>query len=321
MLYLNTGHIENIGIDWHKLVDVIRNAACVLAENDFAQPIKPYLRYGDPKNRIIAMPAYIGGQNALAGIKWIASFPDNINKGKLRANSVTILNEADSGVPLCTLNTTIVSAIRTAAVSGLVMKEFTKTRSQKYVVGIIGFGPIGKMHLKMTEALLGDSIDKILLYDIRPINKETVESSMKEKITVCNSWQECYENADIFITCTVSDRPYVDQQPKAGSLQLNVSLRDYTAPMRQHMHIIAVDDWEEVCRQNTDIENMYKTQGLQKEDTVSIVDIACRNALDKRLPGDVVMFNPMGMAVFDIAIGGYYYREAGKKEIGMMMPD
>jgi N-[(2S)-2-amino-2-carboxyethyl]-L-glutamate dehydrogenase len=321
MLYLNTGHIHDIGINWHKLVNVIKNAAGVLAERDFAQPIKPYLRYGDVKNRIIAMPAYIGGENALAGIKWIASFPDNINKGKLRANSVTILNEADSGVPLCTLNTTIVSAIRTAAVSGLVTSEFIKTRSQQYIVGIIGFGPIGKMHMKMIEALLGDSIDKILLYDIRNIDAATIESSMKEKIVICNSWQECYESADIFITCTVSEKPYVDQQPKKGSLQLNVSLRDYMAHTRQYMDIIAVDDWDEVCRQNTDIENMHKTQGLQKEDTISIVDIACSDALDIRSPNEVVMFNPMGMAVFDIAIGGYYYREAGKKEIGMLMPD
>lgn len=321
MLYLNTGHIENIGINWQDLVQVIKNAACVLAERDFAQPIKPYLRYGDQKNRIIAMPAYIGGNHALAGIKWIASFPDNINKGKLRANSVTILNEADSGVPLCTLNTTIVSAIRTAAVSGLVLKEFMKKGPQEYVVGIIGFGPIGKMHLKMVEAILGDQIKQILLYDLRPINKDSIESTIKEKITLCSSWQECYENADVFITCTVSDRPYVDLPPKKGSLQLNVSLRDYQSAMRQHMDIIAVDDWEEVCRQNTDIENMHKTQGLQKEETVSIVDVACNHVLDERLPGQVVMFNPMGMAVFDIAIGGYYYRQAKERQIGMLMPD
>lgn len=322
MLYLNTSHIENIGIDWHRLVNVIKNAARILSEHDFAQPIKPYLRYGDLKNRIIAMPAYIGGENALAGIKWIASFPDNIKKGKLRAHSVTILNQADSGIPLCTLNTTIVSAIRTAAVSGMVVKEFLKIKTpQQYVVGIIGFGPIGKMHLKMIESILGDSIDKILLYDIRTIDADTVESTMKDKIVICNSWQECYDNANVFITCTVSDKPYVDRQPLKGSLQLNVSLRDFAAATRPYMDIIAVDDWEEVCRQNTDIENMHKTLGLQKEDTISIIDIACNNALDDREQDAVVMFNPMGMAVFDIAIGGYYYREAEKKEIGMLMPD
>lgn len=51
-----------------------------LANNEFAQPIKPYLRYNNLKNRIIAMPAYAGGECDMAGIKWIASYPDNINQ-------------------------------------------------------------------------------------------------------------------------------------------------------------------------------------------------------------------------------------------------
>ncbi|MGB8193695.1 MAG: 2,3-diaminopropionate biosynthesis protein SbnB [Chitinophagaceae bacterium] len=322
MLYLNTAHIEDIGIDWHQLINVIKETSCLLAERDYAQPIKPYLRYGDTKNRIIAMPAYVGGEHALAGIKWIASFPDNINKGKLRAHSVTILNEAGSGVPLCTLNTTMISAIRTAAVSGLVIKEFVKNKQpQKYTVGITGFGPIGRTHLKMVESILGNSIEKILLYDLRPIDRSTIESRFTDRIVIAGTWQECYDAANIFITCTVSDKPYVDRAPQKGSLQLNVSLRDFSVATRKYMDVIIVDDWDEVCRQNTDIENMHKELGLQKEDTLSIADIACGNALENLGPDDVVMFNPMGMAVFDIAVGGYYYREAAGKKVGMLMPD
>jgi N-[(2S)-2-amino-2-carboxyethyl]-L-glutamate dehydrogenase len=33
------------------------------------------------------------------------------------------------------------------------------------------------------------------------------------------------------------------------------------------------------------------------------------------------MFNPMGMAVFDIAIGAYYYKQALERNIGIGMPD
>lgn len=124
MLYLNTENIQDIGIEWKELTGVIRTATGALHENDYSQPIKPYLRYGDPKNRIIAMPAYVGGGAPLAGIKWIASFPDNIYKNKLRANSVTILNEHDSGVPICVINTSMISAVRTAAVSGVLVEEY-----------------------------------------------------------------------------------------------------------------------------------------------------------------------------------------------------
>jgi N-[(2S)-2-amino-2-carboxyethyl]-L-glutamate dehydrogenase len=322
MLYLNTGHLEDIGTDWDQLIEVIRDAVKIMAHGDFSQPIKPYLRYGDQKNRIIAMPAYIGGGTSLAGIKWIASFPDNIHKNRPRAHSVTILNQHDSGMPVCAINATMVSAVRTAAVSGLLVKEFVSAEreSRKFTVSIIGFGPIGRMHLSMVESVLGNRIKEIRLFDIRGIDASAVESSMPEKIVVCNSWSECYDNSDIFITCTVSDKPYVDKAPRKASLQLNVSLRDYKVETRQYMDMVIVDDWEEVCRQNTDIENMHKQLGLKKEDTYSIVDVACGEVVRKKNPEDVVMFNPMGMAVFDIAIGGHYYREALNRNVGMMMP-
>ncbi|SFE91388.1 ornithine cyclodeaminase [Chitinophaga sp. CF118] len=323
MLYLNADSINTAGLNWEQLTTVIRQAVTVLHDGNYSQPIKPYLRYGNAKNRIIAMPAYIGGEYPWAGIKWIASFPDNIHQHKLRANSVTILNEHDSGIPLCVINTSAISAIRTAAVSGLLVEEYlqTKTGNEKLNVGINGFGPIGIMHLKMITAILGERIGKIYLYDIKSLQIDAVPEEIRDKVVIGNTWEEGYEKADIFITCTVSAAPYIDKVPVKGSLQLNVSLRDYKAEMKDHMDVVIVDDWDEVCRENTDIENMHKVKGLRKSDTLSIADIVCKQALKDTKESDTIMFNPMGMAIFDIAVGGYYYREALNKQIGFNMPD
>ena len=116
MYYLNSQHLDTIGRNWKDLAKVIEKAIICLGNQEFAQPVKPYLRYKDKVNRIIAMPAFIGGDINFSGIKWIASFPKNFQKGLKRAHSVSILNEADSGVPVCTINTTLISGIRTAAV-------------------------------------------------------------------------------------------------------------------------------------------------------------------------------------------------------------
>jgi ornithine cyclodeaminase len=305
---LNESDIQRIGIDWNQTIDVIRNAVQCLSEGDYAQPLKPYLRYRNPKNRIIAMPAFVGGSINTAGIKWIASFPGNIHKGLARASSVVILNNADTGEPLAVICTALLSTIRTASVSGLLIRHFDGIRRLKGIkIGIIGFGPIGQYHLKMCLSLLAGRIEHVCLYDVRPIDPALLPDH--EPVTVVSRWEDAFLDADIMITCTVADAPYIDQKPKPGSLHLNVSLRDYkTTTYEWFKDAIIVDDWEEVCREQTDVERMHLEKGLRAEDTRSIVDVIHRNCLAAYPPGKPIMFSPMGMAVFDIALGNYYYR-------------
>lgn len=323
MLYLNKSIISKIGIDWREVIALLEKATKSLLNDDFSQPIKPYLRYGDPVNRIIAMPAYVGGEIHLSGIKWIASFPKNTEKGLERASSVTILNEADTGVPVCIINTSFISEIRTAGVTGMIVDQWLKARNDNvdYKVGIIGFGPIGKMHLNMINELLGEQLSHCNIFDLREIEIDEIPDDLRGKVSFCKTWEEAYNDADIFITCTVSKKSYVDKPPKVGSLQLNVSLRDYVPEFLNHVDKIVVDDWEEVCRENTDIENMHLSMGLQKSDTLSVIDIICNLGFKDLKKDDVVMFNPMGMAVFDITIGKYYYELAQRIDQGIRLAD
>lgn len=312
MLYINKENVMEMGIDWHECVSAVEEAVRCMANDDTAQPIKPYLRFRDLKNRIIAMPAFVGGKFDVAGIKWIASFPDNIHKNKPRANSVIILNKADSGEPFAILNTALISVIRTASVSGLLVKYFAQNKElQDLTVGITGWGPIGQHHYKMCKELLGDKVASYKLYDLREIDTSCFDEAELDKIEVVSDWESAYVDADIFMTCTVSKERYIDRKPKAGSLQLNVSLRDYKESVFEHVSkAIIVDEWEEICRENTDVEHFHKTKGLQKEDTRSIIDVVMNDCLAEYPEEQPVMFNPMGMAVFDMAIASSYYHKA-----------
>lgn len=323
MIYLNDKNIKELNSDWNNNIQVITEAIDCLSSNDIAQPIKPYLRYGNSTNRIIAMPAFVGGNINKSGIKWIASFPDNINKGIARAHSVIILNKAETGMPVGTINSGTISAIRTASVSGFVIREFiNKRKFTDLKIGIIGFGPLGQTHLSMCNALLGKNIKSISLYDIKNINKDTIEENIKERVIIAESWEEAYSEADIFITCTVSKDRYIDKQPKPGSLHLNVSLRDYKPEVfKWFSKGIIVDDWEEVCRENTDIEMLHKTSGLQKRDVIHIQDIQKKNYFNSLDKDQAIMFNPMGMAIFDIAMADNYLELAVKRNIGVLLED
>ncbi len=317
MLYLNKKDILEIGMNWDEIIDYIEKTVECMNNNDYVQPIKPYLRYRDLTNRIIALIAFVGGEIDLAGIKWIASFPDNINHGLPRAHSVVILNKSDTGEPLCIITTALVSIIRTASVSGLMIRHYLKVRPIENInVAIIGWGPIGQHHYKMCTEILKDKIANIYLYDLREIDPDTITGPYKDKTIVTESWQDAYRDADIFITCTVSKAPYMDEKPKPGSLQLNCSLRDFKVDIMDHTRAIIVDDWEEVCREKTDIEMMHTERGLKKEDTKSIVDVVCNKCLEDYPEEESIMFNPMGMAVFDIATGRYYLDKAKETGIG-----
>lgn len=322
MRYLNESDLLHLGTKWEGMIDVIERAVLSLEKGDFAQPIKPYLRYRNLKNRIIAMPAFLGGECDMAGIKWIASFPGNIDKGIPRAHSVVVLNESDTGVPVAIINTPLLSILRTVSVSGLMLRYFLAVRNlDKFNVGIVGFGPIGKWHLKMILSLYEEKINKVFLYDIRPIiDIESIDPKHREKVVVVGDWRDAYRDSDVFVTCTVSDVRYIDEQPKKGSLQLNVSLRDYKDNILDFVKGgIVVDSWEEVCRENTDIENMHKIRSLQENDVMTISDVVCRSSIESTKNEQVIMFNPMGMGIFDIAIATHLIHLAEDRSIGAVL--
>jgi 2,3-diaminopropionate biosynthesis protein SbnB len=321
MIYINDNDIKQVSPDWHKNVEVIENSVKGLATNEYVQPVKPYLRYRDLKNRIIAMPAVLGGEINMAGIKWIASFPDNYKAGLPRAHCVVILNNADTGEPVGIINSGTISAIRTASVSGFVLKGYLKKKNlTQLTVGIVGFGPIGQQHLKMCLSILGDRCSKVILNDINGVNTDLIDDDIKHLVEVSDSWEDVYDKADVFITCTVSKDRYIDRQPKAGSLHINVSLRDYKANVYPWFKdAIVVDNWEEICRENTDIEKFHLENGLQEREAGTVVDLLDADWANSYQDSQAIMFNPMGMAIFDIAIAKHYMQTLEQQSLALVL--
>jgi N-[(2S)-2-amino-2-carboxyethyl]-L-glutamate dehydrogenase len=321
--YLNKKDILHIGSDWSALLSIILKATGCISRKEYSQPVKSYLRYNDLKNRIISMPAYIGGEFATAGVKWIASFPGNLHHDLPRAHSTVLLNDAATGVPKAILNSALISGIRTAAVSGALIDKYIGALEfpEKCLnFGIVGFGPIGRFHLDMIGSMFFDCIDQVFLFDLNPRLLDDIPDHLKDKVVICDSWKAVFNNASIFMTCTVSDCRYIDAVPRASSLHMNISLRDYEVSFFNHVDMVIVDSWEEVCRENTDIENAHKAFGLGESAVITLSDVLCDGAM-KNIADRVVMFNPMGMAAYDVAIAHHYYEQALQMGLGMDLED
>ena len=105
-------------------------------------PHSSFLRFGDGRpDRIIALPGRIEDDAPVAGIKWIASFPGNVQRGMARASALLVLNSTETGRPTAVIESSIVSAQRTAASAALAARELHAIDGET-TLGLIGCGVI-----------------------------------------------------------------------------------------------------------------------------------------------------------------------------------
>src|SRR5204862_4979366 len=126
-------------------IDVVEHAYSAHAQGHCVNPHSYFLRFPEkPDCRIIALPAFVGDGFAVAGLKWIASYPGNVRKGFPRASAVLILNSYETGYPFAILESSIISAARPAA-SAVLAAYWLNGRSRRaQVLGIVGTGCIAR---------------------------------------------------------------------------------------------------------------------------------------------------------------------------------
>ena len=92
--------------------------------------------------RLMAMPAYLGGDFQTSGVKWYGSNIANRDKGLPRSILTLILNDIDTGAPLAFMSANLLSAYRTGAIPGVGARHLARKDSK--VIGLLGPGVMGK---------------------------------------------------------------------------------------------------------------------------------------------------------------------------------
>src|SRR5437763_1656998 len=154
-----------IGDHRSECIAVVHDAYLAHADGHSVNPDSYFLRFPDkPDCRIIALPAFLGNGFGVAGLKWIASYPGNIRRGFPRASAVLVLNDYETGYPFAILESSIISAARTAA-SGALAAYWLNGRSRRaHSLGIVGTGFIARY---VYDFLVGTgwAIEEVRLYD------------------------------------------------------------------------------------------------------------------------------------------------------------
>lgn len=205
---------------------------------------------GEPLNRIIALPAFLGDGFDLAGLKWVASFRANREKGFDRASAVLILNSHQTGRPLAIMEGSIISAKRTAASSALAARCLNDGRQLSHA------GFVGWVNFEIARFLLASfpSLSHFYVYDSVAKNSEQFKRRCRElsanvEVTCHAEVDDVLSRGGLISFATTAIKPFVEtlENCPQGSTILDVSLRDFT-PAAVLSCDNVVDDVDHVCR-------------------------------------------------------------------------
>lgn len=322
-LYLKQEEVvEAGGRNMEIAIDAVEEAFNLLADGEVMIPDKIVLDLGEKeRGRINALVAYLGGDYEVGGIKWIPGFPKNPYKhGLPRAMAINILNDANTGVPLAVMDGTLLSAMRTGAVTGVGAKYLAKEDARS--VGIVGAGVQARTQI-MALSTVRD-IEKVNIFDIREERAEELAEEQREELDLeavaVDSPEEAVKEADIIVTATVADEPIVKEDwVEPGNFFAHIGSyveEEYDVILNSEK--IVVDDWETVKHRGTPVlARMYDEDYINEEDIYGDLDeIVSGKKPGRENESERIFFAPIGMAHEDVALTYQIYNRAKEKGLG-----
>lgn len=304
-----------------EIIEIVKNTYLFHNQGKTVLPHSIFLRFpNDERNRIIGLPAYIGDDYNIAGMKWISSFPGNIQNNIERASAAIFLNDMSTGRVNAVLEGSIISAKRTAASAALAAK-YLHANTDERAVGLVGCGRINKEILLFVKNVY-PRINKIYLFDLSETRMNDFISWHADKeyeFIKCSDIEELFAKVKLVSFATTAGVPFLDEIPvlTAEHTVLGISLRDFAPSVIEKVHNI-VDDYEHVCRERTSIHLTY--QKLNTSDFIAgnIAEVIS-NTVPARVPDKAVIYSPFGLGVLDLALSNYIYQAAIKDNIGTVV--
>lgn len=322
LLIISANEVEDILRDKEeKIVELVARTYVCHNEGLSSLPHSVFLRFPNKaSDRIIGLPAYIGGDLNIAGMKWISSFPENTNHGIERASAVTILNDMETGRVNVILEGSIISAKRTAASAALAAKTL-HSNCDETKIGIVGCGRINREILCFLLVLF-PNVKTVYLFDQFRECAESFKSRFCDnsiEFKVLDSVSEVFAETKLISFATTAGTPYINKIDicDADSTILNISLRDFSPNVVELCDNI-VDDLEHVCRERTSIHLTEQKLNTRSFVRGTLADVLS-GKIERRASGKPVMFSPFGLGVLDLALGNMVRDEALQSEMGTVI--
>ena len=362
-LYLSEPDMIAAGVkDMKQCVEVMEDMMVTLQKGDYVMggenhnshgcmvtfPDNPEFP-GMPKNgedrRFMAMPAYLGGNFQMAGMKWYGSNIENRQKGLPRSILMMMLNDKDTGAPLALMSANLLSAYRTGAIPGVGAKYLARKDSE--TVAIVGPGVMGKTSLHAFMSVCPN----IKTVKIKGRGKKSIDSFVAfvkkefpqvENIVVCETMEEAIRDSDIISTTTsVGDKeiefPFIDDawikkgallcMPSATRFNESFYLEENTKLVVDNYKLYEAwadeypyPSYDPVQVVGAKFMDLLHDEKITREDIIDIADIITGNHPGRTSEEERIIYSVGGMPVEDIAWGETVYKNAVKMGIGVKLP-
>jgi len=319
ILYLSSRDVEKLNIPMCEVIRIVEEAFLEKAAGRAEVPPKPGVH--PRKDAFIhAMPAYLSGMG-VAGVKWVSGFPENPKRGLPYISGLLILNDGETGFPVCVMDCTWVTAKRTGAATAVAVKYLAREDSK--VLGIVGCGVQGRSNLEAL-AVVCKSLEEVRAYDISKQNLQRYVEEMTAKhelkVVPVDSPKKAVEECDVVVTSgpiLKHPTPVIEASWfKEGGFACPLDFDSYWKPEAMHsMDKFCTDDLEQL--------EYYKRQGYFAgipNVYAELDEIISGKKRGRQTRKERIMSMHLGLAIEDMATAKLIYDEASKKGVGKRLP-
>lgn len=294
--------------------------------------------------RLMAMPAYLGGDFRTCGVKWYGSNIANREKGLPRSILMMILSDIDTGAPLAYMSANLLSAYRTGAIPGVGARYLAPSHAK--VIGLLGPGVMGRTSVAAFMAAR-PAIDtlKVKGRGLKSLNSflAWLEEAYPQitTVTVVDTVEEVVRDSDIISYCNSgevgdpSTYPMVKREwlkpgaflamPASCSLDEAMSGPDvrkvldniglYEAwyeevPKPSHCHVPLV---------GMRFMDMIAAGQMSKDELEDLGAIVCGEIPARQNDEEIIVMSVGGMPVEDVAWATRIYRNALEQGVGVKL--
>ncbi|KKB11590.1 ornithine cyclodeaminase [Devosia geojensis] len=238
---------------------------------------------------------------SLYSFKYVNGHPANMRKGLQTVTAFGVLADVATGYPLFVSEMTILTALRTAAVSAVAARHLARPGSR--VMALIGNGAQSEFQALAFKVVLG--IEEVRLFDIDPAAMEKCARNLAGSglsIVRCTSVQEAVAGADIITTVTADKRRATILSDNMVGAGVHINAIGGDCPGKTELH----PDILERARIFVELAAQSRIEGEiqqlpQDYPITELWEVIAGRKPGRRSAGEITIFDSVGFAIEDFS--------------------